>query len=433
VIHYLRSLLEQPLILIWAVASAIALVVCFLQARAYKKKAHQAITIGTGIWLGSGNIVVLFGALMVSFGAPAISAEFGITSWWVVVVNHAANLGVFVGLVIAAMRGSVPRRMPALLFIAGIAMAIVPFVHAGWAPITVIALGIYGAFASVIFCAHTRVLANVDEEHRGAALGLILSFCLALGVVLVGVPLLGGWRVGVGAIVVVHLLLAGTYPLWKGAPRPDAPQRQSLREVVQLVRHHGSLNTGVATNFTGWVALYTIPSLAGVSSDIVVIMAVVAQLIAAGLTVWAGTRGDDNRRRVGIEATLALAIGLVGVAVALTLPALAVPVAGATIGVWLAMVFFTIGEYGGNVNQNVMEAELSLAGGDGVQEQLSGLALRFLTVGLGNIVLAILSGVLATAVSGSRFGQVLGIACAFTLVVALARPLIKLPNKPIKK
>jgi MFS family permease len=411
----------------WLAATAAAFGVFLVQARSYRRAAVQPITLGSALWLGSGQIVILFGALMVSFGAPDIAEEFGIPAWWVVAINHATNLGACAGLFLAAQRGSIPRRMPMLLAIAGVAIAVPALVHGAWMPITVLALEVFGGFAAyAVFSAHTRVLADVDDKHRGAAMGLILSFCLLVGVALVGVPLLGGWRVGLAVIAGVQLLLAVAYTRWKDAPQWTPPQWASPRTLVQLVRRHGSLNGGVAANFSGWVALYTIPSLAGVSSDIVVIMAVVAQLIAAALTLWAGRRADLNRRRVGIEAAFALFIGLVGVAVALTWPALAVPFAGSTLGVWLAVVFFTIGEYGGNVNQGTMEAELSLAGGDGVREQLAGLALRFLTVGLANIVLAVLSGVLATAVSGSTFGVVLGVVCAVTVLVALARPLSKL-------
>jgi hypothetical protein len=415
------------LIFAWLLGIAVAVGVFGAQVRAYRKADVQPITLGSAIWLGSGQIVILFGALMMSFGASDIAGEFGLPTWLVVAINHAANLGACVGCAVAALRGTVPRRMPMLLAIAGIAIAVPTFTYGAFVPVTIGALFVFGAFAGhAVFSAHTRVLAGVSEEHRGEAMGLILSFCLLGGVALVGVPLLGGWRYGLGAIAVVQVLLAAAYRKWKDAPQATPAEWQGLRTVVRQARAHRRLIAGVAANFWGWVALYTIPSLAGASSDTVVILAVVGQLIAAALTPWAGRRADRNRRRVGLEAAFALSLALLGVAVAPTWPLLAVPLLGSSLGWWLCGALFAVGEYGGNVGQGVLEAELSLAGGDGVREQLVGLTLRFLTVGVGNIALAGLSGALAGVFAGSTVGVVLGAVCAVAVLGGLARPLSKL-------
>jgi MFS-type transporter involved in bile tolerance (Atg22 family) len=177
------------------------------------------------------------------------------------------------------------------------------------------------------------------------------------------------------------------------------------------IRGHRALVTGVCSNFSGWVALYTIPSLNGASSDYVVIMATVGQLIAAALTPVVGRMADKNQRRVGISAAFGLATALLMVAI--DPPLLAHPVFGGLgIGWWLCDLFFALGETCGNVNQGSWEASLSRVDSEPEQAQLIALGVRFLIVGSLNIVLALLKAALTGVVSGTFVGAAIGVVCA---------------------
>jgi hypothetical protein len=414
------------LILLWLLAIAGAAVVFGVQVRGYRRADVQPIGIGSAFWLGAGQIAILFGALMMSFGAPDIAAEVGMPVWSVVALNHAANLGAFGGCVLAALSGALPRRLPALLAVAGVAIAVPAFAGGALVPASLVALPVFGGLAAfAVLGSHTRVLAAVAPAHRGAAMGLILSFCLLAGVALVGVPLLGGWRFGLTAVGLVLIALAVAHRRWRGAPAAQPARWQTPRQVLRLVAEHRHLIGGVAVSFTGWVALYTIPSLVGASETTVVMMAIVGQLVAAMLALWAGRRADVNRRRVGREAAWLLAGSLVAVAVLPGLPVVgAVAFLGTTLGWWLCGVAFTAGEYAGNVQQGVLEAELSLTAGEAVREQLVGLAQRFLTVGGGNILLAFLTGGLERVLSGSVLGVAIGLVCAVAVIAGL-RPALR--------
>lgn len=407
-------------ILAWLVGIAVAAGVFLPQLRRYRKGDDLPVGLGAALWLGTGNIAILFGALMVSFGAPDIAGELGLPTWLVVVVNHAANLGGFVGCLAAALFVGLPRRAPWALVLSGASIAVSPFAGHAFVPAASVTLFVFGAFAAWgVFNVHVRVLAGVPEGRRAEAMGLILSPCLLVGVALVGVPLLGSWRLGLWTIAVVQVLLAVTYRMWKGAPAATSVRRHGLGSVLGLAARHRRMILGVCANFAGWVALYTIPSLHGATEDGVVIMAIAAQLIAAALTPLVGRLADLRRRAVCFAAMCGLALGLVGTAVAPTSSLLATPVLGLALGWWACTLFFALGEACGNFNQGIMEAEVSLADGDAARVQLIALAGRFMVVGGLNVTLAILAGTFAGVVGPGALGMTIGAVCAVVVVGGL--------------
>lgn len=415
------------LIVVWLLGTAVAAGVFVPQLLRYRKDDTLPVGLGAAAWLGTGNIAILFGALMVSFGAPDIAGELDVPTWLVVVVNHAANFGGFVGCLAAALFVGLPRWAPVALALSGVSIAVSPFAGHAFVPAASVTLFVFGALAAWgVFNVHVRVLAAVPRDRRAEAMGLILSPCLLVGVALVGVPLLGSWRLGLWTIAVVQLLLAVTYRTWKGAPVPTPVQRHGLGSLLRFAGRHRRLISGVCANFAGWVALYTIPSLEGASEDGVVIMAIVGQLIAAGLTPWVGRLADLHRRAVCFAAMCGLALGLVGTAVAPTWSLLATSLLGLKLGWWACGLFFALGEACGNFNQGIMEAEVSLADGDPARMQLIALAPRFLVVGALNVTLAVLSGTLAGVLGAGTLGVMIGVVCAVVVVGGLTPALRKM-------
>ncbi|WCB92250.1 hypothetical protein DSM104299_00940 [Baekduia alba] len=409
----------------WLFGTVAAAIVFLAQLRSYRKKALP-IALPIAIWLGVGQIAILFGNLMVSFGAPDIADEFGLPAWLVVVINHAGNFGGFVGCLVAALWIGLPRRMPVILGLAGVSIAVSPFMGGAFVPAASLSLLVFGALAAwAVFNVHVRVLAAVPKDRRAETMGLILSPCLLVGVALVGVPLLGGWHLGLWTIAVVVVLLAVTYPLLKGVPKATRLERHGFDSMLGLAKEHRRLIVGVCANFSGWVALYTIPSLAGASSDGIELMAVAGQLVAAGLAPLVGRLADLNPRKVGYAAACGLAVALVGTAVAPTgsLPLLAVPLLGLKLGWWLCALFFAVGEACGNFNQGLMEAAVSRVNSDSVRVQLIALAPRFAVVALLNITLAIVSAV----VGGAMVGMIIGGVCTAVVLGGLVPALRKMP------
>lgn len=273
-----------------------------------------------------------------------------------------------------------------------------------------------------------RVLASVAMNQRAETMGRILAPCLVVGVALVGVPTIGGWRLGLWTIAVIQLVLAATFRSWKGAPEPTRIKRRPLREAVTLAWLHKRLMSGVCANFAGWVLVYTIPSLMGVSESGVVVMASFAQALAAVATTPIGRLADRNRRLVAYLSMLGLALALLGTAVMPALPALRHAVLGVPVGWWLCAVFFTIGEASGNFNQGVLEAEVSLQEKP-VQTQLVALAMRFFTVGTMNVAVAGLTGVLVFAVGRTQLGLIVGGVAAVVVVIGKLPAVRKMKNE----
>ncbi len=383
-----------------------------------------------GMILGLGLAIVLFGNLMVpSYGAADIAAQAGVPTWSVSLLATVCNFAVALACLCLAAGGWVlgRRGIVTLWLLASGALAVPALLPPARGASVVMIVGAFLLFYALAaamshFSAQVDVVDRAPQNQKSEVIGRYLRYHLVFGVALGGVPFFFGWRAGeITLAASAGMLALGVAFFWRN---PPMEHRGSWRSPVRLLRDTGAGVAVLSIGQVGWTAAYLIPGLFGLPAALIAVYATVAQLAAAVVVPLSASLVDRDRTRAAVVTAILLVVSIAGVAI---FPALAPrPFLGATVGQYIAGLFFALDEIAANIFLTAIEGLLSLESWR-QRSQLVGQACKFGAVGAGGLLLAATTAVLGTlGLNSAEVGVGVGVALALTLAASFALTLPRL-------